>query len=324
MKKKIKILIVPAGSRMSIPVIKFLKKDKWIKVVSADINKLAAGLYLSDKAYLISPFSREKKFFSDLKKIILKEKIDILIPGLDPLLVKFSKNQSYFQKLRVKVIISPLKTILITRDKWKTYQALKDVIPMPKSFLRKNDVDISFPLFIKPRGGSGSIDVFKTRNKAELEFYFSKIISPIIQDYLEGKEYTVYCLVNMEGRLLFSIVRERLETKAGVSVIGRVVKHKKIEDIALKISKKLKFQGPFFFQVKEKKGIPYVTEINARFGGGMPLSCAAGPNIYLLSVKLFMGKRLTIPKIKRNIYFTRFDNEIYLNPTSIASKVKKL
>jgi len=66
-------------------------------------------------------------------------------------------------------------------------------------------------------------------------------------------------------------------------------------------------------------------EINPRFGGGMPLSAMAGPNIYLLSVKLFLGKDIKkIPKIKYGLYFTRFDQEIYLTEKQINSKIKKL
>lgn len=324
-RKKIKVLITPAGSRIAIPIIKFLKKTNKIKVISADIDKLAAGLYLSDKGYLISPFSKEKKFLSDLKKIIIKENIDILIPALDPLLIKFARLEKYFQKLGIRILVSPLSTLLITRDKWKTYQFLNKFIPMPKSFIKKENINLSYPFFIKPRLGSGSLNVFKINSREELDFYFKRIKKPIIQEYLEGREYTVDCLTDLEGKLLFCIPRERLETKAGVSIKGKIVKNKKIEKIALKISEKLKFRGPFFFQLKEnREKVLMLTEINARFGGGMPLSCAAGPNIYLLSVKLFMGEEIRIPKIKRNLYFTRFDEELYLTEERIKTKIKKI
>jgi len=325
LQKTIKILIIPAGSRIALGIIKFLRREKTIQIISADCDKLAPGLYLSDKSYLISPFSSQRYFFRDLKKIIQKEKIDIVIPALDPLLIKFTENRDFFDKLGTKILISPPETVFLTRDKWQTYKLLKDIISLPKSFVDKKKIDISYPLFIKPRSGSGSINTFKVNSKDELDFYWKKIKNPIIQEYLEGNEYTVDCLADMMGKLLFCIPRIRLETKAGVSIKGKVIKNKKIEKIAEKISQKIKFTGPFLFQLKEKNGILKLTEINPRFGGGIPLSASAGPNVYLLSIKLFLGEKIKKNhKIKYNLYFTRFDEEIYLTEKQIKSKIKKL
>jgi len=322
--KKIKILVIPAGSRIAIGIIKFLTREKNISVISADTDKLAPGLYLSDKGYLISPFFEENKFFNEVMKIIKKEKIDIIIPALDSLLVKFAEHKKFFDNLSVKVLMSPPETIFLTRDKWQMYNFLKNTIPLPKSWIDKKDINISYPLFIKPRDGSGSINSFKVESEEELNFYCKKIKNPIIQEYLEGREYTVDCLADMRGKILFSIPRIRLGTRAGVSVKGRVVKNKKIEEIAQKISQKIKFTGPFFFQIKEKNGRLMVIEINPRFGGGMPLSVAAGPNIYLLSIKLFLGQEIKkIPKINYGLYFTRFDEEIYLTERQIKSGILK-
>lgn len=323
--KKINILIIPAGSRIALGIIKFLRKEKNIRIISADCDKLAPGFYLSARSYLVSPFSIKSCFFRDLKKIIQREKIDLIIPALDPLLNIFTESKDFFDNLGVRILISPPETIFATRDKWQTYKLLKDIIPLPKSFIDKKKINVPYPLFIKPRDGSGSTDVYKVNSREELNFYWKRIKNPIVQEYLEGNEYTVDCLTDMEGKLLFSIPRLRSDTKAGVSVKGKVVKNRKIEEIAKKITQKIKFNGPFFFQLKEKNGILKLIEINARFGGGMPLSATAGPNIYLLSIKLFLGQEIKkIPKIKYGLYFTRFDEEIYLTEKQIKSKILKL
>lgn len=319
--KKIKILVVPAGSRIAVGIIKFLSQEKNIEVLSADVDKLAPGLYFSKKGYLIAPFSEEKKFWGDLKNIILKEKIEIVIPALDPLLIKFAKSQKFFDNLGVRTLMSSPQTIFLTRDKWETYRALQAAVPLPKSFISKEKIDIGFPLFIKPRDGSGSINAFKVNSEEELNFYWQRIKNPIVQEYLEGREYTVDCLADMDGRLILCIPRIRLDTKAGVSIKGKVVKSKEIVAMAEKITKKIKFRGPFFFQVKEKGGILKIVELNPRFGGGMPLSATAGPNIYLLALKLFLGEKIRkIPPIKYGLYFTRFEEEIYLD----EKKIKKI
>lgn len=321
---KANILIIPAGSRIATGIIKFLAKEKEYRTVSTDADSLAPGLYLSDKGYIISKFS-QKKFWSDLRKIIKKEKIDLVIPALDPLLIKFAQNKKFFDDLKVKILISPPETIFLTRDKWKTYNLLKNEVPMAKSFIDKDKINIPYPLFIKPRDGSGSLNAFKVNSQEELDFWYKNIKKPIIQEYLEGKEYTVDCLSDLKGNLLYCIPRERISTQAGVSTKGKIVKNKKIKEIAEKIAQKIKFVGPFFFQLKEKNGILKLTEINPRFGGGMPLSAAAGPNIYVLAVKMFLGEKISKTfKIKYGLYFTRYDQEIYLTKNDIKSKICKI
>ena len=322
--KTINILIVPAGSRIATGIIKFLAREKEYQIISADIDKLAPGFYLSDRGYIVSKFS-QKKFWSDLKRIIKKERVDLVIPALDPLLIKFAENKKFFDNLKVKILISPSKTIFLTRDKWKTYNLLKNEIPIAKSFIDKNKVNIPYPLFIKPRDGSGSLNAFKINSQEELDFHYKNIQKPIIQEYLEGKEYTVDCLTNTEGNLLCCVPRERIGTQAGVSTKGRIVRNKKIEKIAEKIAQKIKFMGPFFFQLKEKKGVLKLVEINPRFGGGMPLSATGGPNIYLLATQMFLGAKIEkTPKIEYGLYFTRYDQEIYLTEKDIKSKIYKI
>lgn len=324
MKSKYNILIIPAGSGMAIAAIKAMRADKNLKIISADVNKLAPGLYLSDKGYLIQPFDSDS-FYPQLESIIKKERIDVVIPALDPILLDFSRKKEYFEGLGTKVMVSDNETIEIGRDKWKTYQRLNDVISIPKSFIKIDDVDVGYPLFIKPRGGSGSEDTFKIRSQEELNFFFNRIHKPIIQEYLCGKEYTIDCLADGESNLLLSIVRERIETKAGISVKGEIIKNEKLDEMAKDIAKNLKFTGPFFFQAKDDtNGEPKLMEINPRISGTMSLSSHSGANIHTLAVRLLMGEKVNIPKINHGIYLTRYWEEIYLDNEMIENKVEDI
>ena len=266
-----------------------------------------------------SPFN-SKKFYSLLKKIIKKEKIKVVIPALDTILLDFSKLELWFKKTGAEVMISEPKTIKITRDKWNTYNQFKDIIPSPKSFIKRENVNISYPLHIKPRTGSGSQDAYKINSKKELDFYFNKIDKPIIQEYLGGKEYTIDCLADKNGKLLLSVPRERIRAKAGISVKGKIVKNKRLIDMAEKISKQVKFYGLFFFQAKEnKKGIPILTEINARIAGTMCFSSAAftKSNLFSSAIRICLGENVKISKINYDLYIIRYLEEIYLTKKNI-------
>jgi len=314
-----KVLIIPGGSGMAIAAIQMLNQTDNITTIAADVDPLAPGLYLAKKGYIVPPF-KDKQFLKKIMNIIESDNVDVIIPALDNILLEFSKQKNEFEKIGCKVLISNVETIQITRDKWKTYNFLKNKIQLPKSFIYLSDITTDFPLFIKPRDGSGSINAYKVENEYELEFYFRKIKKPIIQEYLGGREYTVDCLTDMNGDLLFSIIRERLETKAGISIKGKIVKNKKLEDMAKTISENLSFKGPFFFQAKEDSNRePKLTEINARISGTMSLSSASGVNIYILSLKILMGEKFDIPKINNNLYITRYWNDLFLSNMDIKN-----
>jgi len=312
MKESYNVLIVPAGSGMAIAAIKALKKDPKMRVFTADTNKLASGLYISDKGFIVPSFS-DPSFYPTLRKLISDNKIDVIIPALDTILKDFSERKKEFDALGAKVLVSEPEIINITRDKWNTYNELKDVVPFPQAFIDKEDIDIKYPLLMKPRGGSGSIDVHKLISKEELDFFYERVQKPIIQEYLPGKEYTVDCLSDAEGNLLLCVPRERIETKAGISVKGKVVKNEFLQELAKKISNHLTFCGPFFFQAKEDvDGVPKIIEINPRISGTMSLSSSSGPNMHSFSVRSIMGEPVEIPEINYGLYITRYWEEIYL------------
>lgn len=311
MSKKYNILILPAGSGMTIAAIKSLKKDPEVNLITVDCDKLAPGLYLADKSYLVPRFE-DKDFWPKIKQLIKKEKINFIFPALDTLLLPFAQKRREFKELGAEVMISEPETILITRDKWKTYLKLKDLAPLPFSFINHYS-NFSFPVLIKPREGSGSKDVYIVRDKEEFEFYFKRVKNPIVQEYLPGQEWSVDCLTNKKGKLLMIIPRLRIETKSGISVKGKIIKKKELEQMAEKITQAIKFRGIFFFQAKEdKNGSPKLTEINPRIAGTMSLS-GASSDIYSLVIRSLSGEEIKIPKIKNNLYITRYWEEMYLS-----------
>ncbi|MHA2247497.1 MAG: ATP-grasp domain-containing protein [Candidatus Hodarchaeales archaeon] len=294
----LKVLFLPAGSGMAISAIKSLINCKDIQTVAADNDPLAPGLFLANHGFTVPSFS-DPGFFPSLKRIIEDEEIDILFPCLDPLLEIFSNNEQIDEDLKTKLLISPPETIRITRDKWLSYVHLKDSISFPNSWITLDNISKqTFPLFIKPRKGSGSLNAYKVRNRHELEFFFNFIDQPIIQEHLPGKEYTVDCLASPNGDLVTLIPRERIQAKAGISVKGKFIHpNKNIIDIASTISNSLKFTGPFFFQLKENSNHELkLMEINARLSGTMIYSSLGGFNIVEQAIHQFYNKGKTSKK----------------------------
>ena len=90
------ILVTGAGGGIAQGIIKSLKmiEDVSIKIIAADANKLASGLYSANKSYVLPKYN-STSFKEKLVKVLLDEKIDYYIPGTDYELSLVLKIKNY-------------------------------------------------------------------------------------------------------------------------------------------------------------------------------------------------------------------------------------
>jgi carbamoyl-phosphate synthase large subunit len=315
-----------AGTATAISVIKGLKYQKKYecKIITIDVNPFVAGRYLSDKFYTVPP-AEHPHAVDILLKICKEEHVDLLVPIFDLWLPAISKAREVFQKLGTFPLISAPETIEVCIDKYKTFQFFKENnIPTVKTFTREfilrkieNNGKLSFPLFIKPRiGGRASINAFKVEDKSELLFYISRTKNWIVQEYIDGEEYTLDCLNTLDGKkCLAVVVRKRIETKGGLSVKSETVYDEELIKFAIKIGEKLKIVGPYNIQCfKDKDGNIFFTEINPRFAGTHAFSIIAGLNSILYVLDMLNGVEIEpiFNKIKYGLRMVRFWDEIII------------
>jgi carbamoyl-phosphate synthase large subunit len=132
----------------------------------------------------------------------------------------------------------------------------------------------------------------------------------IFQEYLPGTEYTIDVLSDLDCEPIIAVPRIRLETKAGISTMGKIVKDENISDTCKSIAKYLKIRGPCCIQMKEsKEGILKIVEVNPRLGGGTFFTTLAGANFPAMILDMVNGKKLKIPKISE-ITIVRYFEEI--------------
>ena len=48
--------------------------------------------------------------------------------------------------------------------------------------------NVEFPVFIKPKDGSSSINAFKVNNLEELNFFRNYVKNPLVQELMVGEE----------------------------------------------------------------------------------------------------------------------------------------
>jgi len=319
------ILVTEAGGVGALNIIKCLREDKSIRIISTDTQEYAVGLYKADKRYIV-PKVEDATYFDTLLNICEKEDIDVVFPSFDRLISIYSKNKELFEEKGINVIVNDRETIEIASNKFLTYKKLSGFVPMPKTY-RYVDLkmqDKVFPLFMKPAKASGSESVHKINSQEELECYITlskdNIEDFVFQEYLNGTEYTVDMLCDFKGKVLSIVPRVRLEIKAGVSYKGVTVRNKSIEKIGNEIAKHLIFKGPICFQVRESADTneTKLFEINPRVCGTMVFTKEAGVNMPLLAVKLAMGEKIEREELeyKEGIVMLRYWEEMYLDTSS--------
>lgn len=306
------VLFTPAGSELAVTGIKALADREDVRTVSTDIARLAPGLHLADTGYLVPEFE-DDAYMPAVLDIVERENIDVVVPVLDQILKPFAAAREQVRARGARVMISPLETLDVTRDKWQTYQRLSGVVPLPDSWITKPPLPEDGDLFVKPRTGSGSENIHRITSQAELDFYHEQMEKPIIQEYLPGTEYTIDCLTDRDGNLIACVPRERKELTGGVSTQVTVVEREDLFSLARGVAGELDFVGPFFIQAKlDENGVPRLTEIGARLAGTM---CAGftSPSLQYAGVKQLCGESVPDPTVQFGTHMSRHWAETYLD-----------
>jgi len=283
-----------------------------VRIVASDSNPISAGFFMSD-AHEVLPEIDSKLYVSRLLDIVEKHKIEILMPSSGYDIYQYSDNKEKLLKLGALPVVSDKKTMERCKDKMQTFNYLSKKFDLPFTTIDYKKTS-RFPLIAKPRYGKGSKGIVKIDNEKELKYVQTKRDKDnlIFQEYLPGTEYTIDVLSDLECEPIIAVPRIRLETKAGISTMGKIVKDENISDTCKSIAKCLKIRGPCCIQMKEsKEGILKIVEVNPRMGGGTFFTTLAGANFPAMILDMVNGKKPKIPKISE-ITIVRYFEEIVL------------
>lgn len=311
------ILILSAGRRVEL-VQSFQKAAKRLNiksnVVAGDCSETAPAIYFADRKAIL-PRINEDNYIDEIINVCKREGIRLVIPTIDTDLLLLSEERERIEsESGAVVLISSTDVISICRDKINTQKFLEEnEFKIPKMYSEEelDSGEIEFPLFIKPKSGSSSINTFKVNNIEELATYRSLIKEPIVQDFMEGKEFTIDVFLDFDGNLITVVPRFRMATRSGEISKGKIIKDREIIEDIKRLVEVLKPIGHITVQLmKTNKGIEYI-EINPRFGGGAPMSIQSGADSCENLYRLLMGENLEYNENYRdNIMFFRFDNSI--------------
>jgi carbamoyl-phosphate synthase large subunit len=304
--KLFRILVTHAGGPAAISVIKSLQCSKFkndIVIVAVDSDPTAAGLFLADIQDTLPDSTQETQWKDSLFELIDRHNINVILQTGESDVALFSKFQKQICDAGVQLLIPTKLTIDTCQDKYTFYSLCKHEFKLPLTSLTK----LNFPgkKIIKPVRGSGSRNIQIVEQQVSLQPGF------MIQYYVDGPEYSVDVLCDESSNMLVGVVRERIQTKAGISTKGRIVNDTKILNECAKICMHLNIKGPACIQLKREGNDYFFLEINPRFAGGLFFSTLAGVNIPEMMLEHFSGNSITINQPKE-ITVVRYFNEIVI------------
>lgn len=294
------------------------------RIVTADLRKDAPTAFVGHFHELV-PRVTDQNYISVLLEICKRHDIKLLIPLIDTELLLLSENEELFEKQGVVVLVCSPEANRICRDKNKTAEFFRSIgINTPVIFELKSVLDNEFsgyPYLIKPFDGSCSIGVTKVNSPEELKFFNKYVNNAILQEFIEGEEYTIDALVDFEGRVRSVVPRLRIETRAGEVSKGMTVKNQVIIAATRKVAEQLPGAlGCLTIQCfLTPDGDTVFIEINPRFGGGFPLAIQAGADFPRWIIEIMLGRdpEIAIDDWQDGTVMLRYDDAVFTTQDKI-------
>ena len=308
------ILFTCAGRRTYL--LKYFKENllSGDLIIATDMQLTAPALQVADVKIQV-PSVYDSKYIDTTIDICKSYKINALISLNDLELPILSVNKHLFESIGVEVIVSSPEVIDICFDKYKTAQWIESIgLCAPQTYVRMCDVkkalsegDIAFPLFMKPRWGSGSIGLETIDDMDELEMYYHILSKKIrksilatasvgeeyimIQEKLTGDEFGLDVMNDLNGKNIGVSVKKKLAMRAGETDKAVTVDLPEVKQIGARVGEKLHHIGNLDMDIMQRANGDYcVLELNPRFGGGFPFSYEAGVNFPLAIIKWLRGE----------------------------------
>ncbi len=324
MKSDFTVLFLNAGRRVEL-IRAFRRAFETLglagRIVTTDIRGLAPALYEGDVQCLL-PHSSAPTFVTRLKELCRREEVGLIVPLIDPDLPVLARQRESIDTTGARVLISPPRAIAVCHDKARAAAFLAEHdIPAPSTLTLEHARDHPLPLFVKPRNGSASVHAMKVETREALEFFAGSVPDLFIQEFAGGDEYTIDVFSDQAGEPLIAVPRHRIKVRSGEVSISRVHRDQGMEDLAMRVTRALGTVGPANVQIMRGDEGDKIIEINPRFGGGCPLSIAAGAPLAEWTLLMALGRPLPEPpaRLRDHLTMMRFDHSLFPNSESVSA-----
>ena len=338
----VNFLITPAGGPGILPELESLKQSKRYaaRAVLADSNPATGNMFLPgvDARYRI-PECTADDFIPALLRLIEKEKIDYHYSGLDEEMPILAKHRKAFKKAGCRLLLPESEALACALDKKATEEKLRGTVRMPKTFPLNGSMDTSKiyeelegGVLIKATGLRGGRQIYIPDDREEFDFYFERCLRLskkselefIIQAYIEGTEYNVTTLHDLEHRQIFAVCRRKFENRQIKSTTTAAVVERRDDVIeqAVAAVRGLNLTPGFNnveIIVSNADDQPYFIEVNGGRTAAQDLNLvASGINLTDLMIDVLRGEKVeSIPHPEGGVVSLKIRRDVITNYSDV-------
>lgn len=251
-------------------------------VIGVDANPLAWGLQLPGITPRTMPPAGHPDYGPVLLEVCRELRPDAILPTVEQELTQLVTMHQQLTDVGVTAWLPDARAVDACADKARLYTVLTEHgIPTPRTFLPEEVADIpdGQRLVVKPRRGQGAKDVYFCWTRSQARTLCELVPEPIVQERVDGSEFTADCLVDRSGRASI-ILRHRLLVKGGLSMVSRTFCDETVAQQVAATLAAVGIVGPCCAQgfICDNDRV-LITELNARVAGGFLASEAAGADL---------------------------------------------
>lgn len=300
------------------------------KIVATDLSPVAPALFFADESHLV-PRIDNPSYFDRILDICDKSKVKAITTLIDPEIELLAKHRDLLLIRGILPLCPAAWTAHLCFDKYEmfkylrtkgvrtvlTYNSLEDL----KEGLAKGE--ISFPVFMKPISGSGSVGIGKVNNMEEAEEKFNDgKFTYIIQELMTGGDCDADVYVDCISHKPVAIFsKKKIESRIGGASKTISFKDPKLFDFVEEVCSVLELNGPCDMDFFIKDGEYYLSEINPRFGGAYLHAYGAGVDFIKLILNNIHGieNMPNIGQYEEDIIMMMYDDVVITRKSDLLS-----
>lgn len=275
-----RVMVSAAGSPASVSILRHLKSlGHEVIGLNASQDVAAMARAFCDRFYL-APRADAPTYLDFLQDRLAE--VDVFLPFIDEELMTIAEGWSRLPVgLAHRIAVSDPEVLINCVDKC-LFQSSCKAAGLPIAPLAT-----SAPAFFKPRfgrGGKGVIAGADSRMFAALQGR-----DGVLQQAIQGDEFTVDAIFDRQGKLLATSPRRRI-TAAGVSTLGEVLPDGSLHQLAEQLGRRWSFRFAINFQViRDADHRDWLIELNPRLAGSAIFSALAGCDPFAATIALWKG-----------------------------------
>lgn len=278
-------------------------------------NSVPSPALMEGDGSFLTPVIYSDEYIPFLLEKCAENRIGLIVPLFDIDLPVLAAHREEFDRIGTKIAVSDTKMLSACNDKLNMFLRLRQHgIASPETYVSNeqgvSDVGLQHccspehPVIVKPRFGMGSIGVLKAYSEEELRaavsmcrravtgsyLSFESAADPdrtvLIQELKQGSEYGIDVICDLDGSYVNTIVRKKIAMRSGETDEAVILgPEDRGFDLLRETGRRLaEVFGPRGLMdvdiiMDTDEGIPYVIDMNARFGGGYPFSHCAGADV---------------------------------------------